>query len=45
MEAVSAIHARKVVHNDVKGNNICARRTPAGFEVTVIDFGMAKKAG
>lgn len=45
VETFRAIHAQKYVHNDIKDNNICVRRTPGGFEVTVIDFGLTKPAG
>lgn len=39
------IHECRMTHNDVKSNNVCARKVPGGFEVTVIDFGMATLEG
>lgn len=39
------VHSRGVVHNDLKGNNLCLEVTPTGFEVTLIDFGLAKRTG
>jgi len=40
-----AIHSHGLVHNDLKGNNLCVRPTPGGLEVTAIDFGMTFKTG
>lgn len=40
-----AIHSHDLVHNDIKGDNLCVRMTPGGPEVTVIDFGMTFKSG
>lgn len=44
--ALVAIHAKGVMHNDLKANNICARKSATGgVYVTIIDFGMARRAG
>jgi len=40
--ALSVAHASGVVHRDLKPANIMLRRGAAGFEVEVLDFGMAK---
>ncbi|XP_063588873.1 uncharacterized protein LOC134766048 [Penaeus indicus] len=40
-----AIHSHGLVHNDIKGDNLCVRMTPGGPEVTTIDFGITFKGG
>lgn len=45
-QAFRGIHSRGIIHNDLKGNNICVKRSSkGGMEVTIIDFGLARKAG
>ncbi|XP_037797751.1 serine/threonine-protein kinase pkn2-like [Penaeus monodon] len=44
-EVIRAIHAKGIIHNDIKNDNICVKKTPHGVEVTVIDFGMSKREG
>lgn len=39
------VHSRGIVHNDLKGNNLCLEVTPTGIEVTLIDFVLAKRTG
>ncbi|ROT60870.1 hypothetical protein C7M84_021492 [Penaeus vannamei] len=39
------IHRNGLVHNDVKGDNICLRKSKGEIDVTIIDFGLAKRAG
>ncbi|XP_037797754.1 myosin light chain kinase A-like [Penaeus monodon] len=44
-EVFRAIHAKGIIHNDIKNDNICVKKTPNGVKVTVIDFGMSKREG
>jgi serine/threonine-protein kinase len=46
-QAMAAAHARGVIHRDLKPENIMLRRDPAapgGYQVRVVDFGIAKLA-
>lgn len=43
--ACDSLHAAGFAHNDIKANNICVQKTPAGPVVTVIDFGMTEVCG
>ena len=42
VSAVGAAHALGIVHRDLKPDNIFLSKTPAGTEVKVLDFGIAK---
>lgn len=39
------IHLRGVVHNDIKGNNVCVQHSDQGPMATIIDFGLARTIG
>ena len=42
-EALSAAHAKKIVHRDIKPENIfLQQRMDGGYQVKVLDFGLAK---
>jgi serine/threonine protein kinase len=41
-EGLDAVHARGVVHRDLKPGNVFVRRTGAALHVTLLDFGVAK---
>jgi formylglycine-generating enzyme required for sulfatase activity len=40
-EAMQAAHARNVLHRDLKPGNILVRKTETGWDVRVVDFGLA----
>lgn len=40
--AYDSLHTAGFTHNDIKANNICVQKTPAGPVVTLIDFGMTE---
>ncbi len=42
ISAVGAAHALGIVHRDLKPENIFLAQTPAGLQVKVLDFGIAK---
>ena len=44
-EAVQVVHDAGIVHRDLKPDNIHVRETPAGDEVRIVDFGLAKVVG
>jgi len=47
-DAVAAAHAKGIVHRDLKPDNIFLsrdERAPLGFEVKILDFGIAKLMG
>ena len=44
-EAVHAAHRQLVVHRDLKPSNVLVAETPAGPDVTLLDFGVAKLLG
>ncbi|XP_042872297.1 uncharacterized protein LOC122253333, partial [Penaeus japonicus] len=44
-KAVGTLHKTGLVHNDIKLNNVCLKLTASGPEVTLIDFGICRKAG
>lgn len=46
LDALGAIHERNVVHRDIKPENIfLAKRPGGGFQVKILDFGIAKHEG
>ena len=45
VDAVDAMNARGVSHNDLKIDNICVSDTGSGYEVCVIDMGLATTDG
>lgn len=42
VSAIGAAHARGIIHRDLKPENIFLCRTMTGFDVRVLDFGIAK---
>ncbi len=44
-EALLAAHERKILHRDVKPANLLVRREPSGWQVKLIDFGLALQQG
>ena len=44
-EAISAAHARQVVHRDLKPGNVLAEPAGAGMRAKVVDFGIARTIG
>jgi len=43
-EALAAAHGQNVLHRDVKPPNVMVKRVPAGWEVRLIDFGLAMRS-
>lgn len=43
-EALAAAHGENVLHRDVKPANVMVRRAKAGWEVRLIDFGLAMRS-
>ncbi|WP_439629231.1 protein kinase domain-containing protein [Gemmata sp.] len=43
-EALAAAHGENVLHRDVKPANVMVRRTRSGWEVRLIDFGLAMRS-
>ena len=43
--AVAAMNARGISHNDLKMDNICVADTGSGYELCVIDLGLATTDG
>ncbi len=41
-DAIQHAHQRGIIHRDIKPNNLIASKTDAGYQVKVIDFGIAK---
>ena len=39
--AVDAMNERGIQHNDLKSNNLCVTDTGSGYELCVIDLGLA----
>lgn len=44
-EILQEMHSLRIIHNDIKTNNLCLDITPEGVEVTVIDFALATEKG
>jgi hypothetical protein len=42
LEGLAAAHARGVLHLDFKSDNVMLRRTSAGFDAVVMDFGLSR---
>ncbi|MBA4189162.1 MAG: hypothetical protein C0467_14285 [Planctomycetaceae bacterium] len=43
-EALAAAHGQNVLHRDVKPANVMVKRTASGWEVRLIDFGLAMRS-
>ena len=41
LQALAYAHARGVVHRDIKPENVLVARAPGGFQVKLLDFGIA----
>ena len=42
LDALAAMHAKRIVHGDVKADNVLVARVPTGEHATLIDFGLAR---
>jgi len=41
-EGIEHAHQRKILHRDIKPSNVIVRRTDEGYQVSIVDFGIAK---
>ena len=45
MEVLIKLHSTKVIHNDLKRDNIMIQKDGNKYEIRIIDFGHARFAG